>query len=70
MEENLNKLFEKFQNSIIVISYGEPGNPSIEKIGELLLQYKSEIMVAKTEYKYRLNRKNGKEMREVLMIGR
>lgn len=70
LEENFDKLFEKFQDSILVISYGEPGNPTIQKIKELLLHYKSEIIISKTEYKYKLNRKNGEDMREVLMIGK
>ena len=70
LEENFNALFNKFQDSIIVISYGEPGNPSIQKIKGLLLQYKSDVRVMKTEYKYKLNRKNDGKMSEVLLIGK
>lgn len=70
LEENFDHLFRKFQNSIIVISYGEPGNPSIQRIKELLLQYKSNVRIMKTEYKYKLNRKNGDKMCEVLVIGK
>lgn len=70
LEKNFETIFEKFKDSLIVVSYGEPGNPSTEKIKELLLHYKSEVTVSKAEYKYKLNRKNGKEMREVLMIGK
>ena len=70
LEENFDHLFRKFQGSIIVISYGEPGNPSIRQIKELLLQYKSNVRVMKTEYKYKLNRKNGDKMCEVLVIGK
>jgi len=68
-EENFDHLFKKFQTSIIVVSYGEPGNPPIPKIKELLLQYKSEVKVIKTKYKYKLNHKNGDDMNEVLIIG-
>lgn len=70
MEENFDHLFSKFEGSIIVVSYGEPGNPSIRQIKELLLQYKSNVRVMKTEYRYKLNRKNGNKMHEVLMIGK
>ena len=70
LEENFEHLFKKFQDSIIVISYGEPGNPSIQKIKELLLQYKSKARVMKTKYKYKLNHKNGDKMCEVLIIGK
>lgn len=68
LEENFNHLFKKFQASIIVISYGQPGNPSIRQIKELLLQYKSVVRVMKTKYSYKLNRKNGDKMCEVLVI--
>lgn len=69
-EVNLDILFKKFQDSIIVISYGEPGNPSIQKITESLKQYKSRVSVLKKPYKYRLNSNNGKNMNEVLIIGK
>ncbi len=68
-ETNLEKLFKKFQNSIIVVSYGEPGNPTIGKIVELMSQYKCNIKTIKKPYKYRLNSNNGKHMNEVLIIG-
>ena len=68
LEENFEHLFKKFQDSIIVVSYGEPGNPSIQRIKALLLQYKSKVRVMKTKYKYKLNHKNGDKMCEVLMI--
>lgn len=70
LEENFKYLFEKFQDSIIVVSYGHPGTPSIQKIKHLLLQYKSEISVTKREYAYKLNHKNGSKMYEVLIIGK
>lgn len=68
-EANFDILFKKFQDSIIVASYGEPGNPSIKKIVEILHQYKSNISILKKTYNYRLNRHNGKDMNEVLIIG-
>lgn len=70
LEQNFDYLFKKFRSSTIVVSYGAPGNPSIQRIKELLSQYKSKVRVMKTEYKYRLNHKNGDNMHEVLIIGK
>ena len=67
-EGNFDNLFKKFQDSTIVVSYGEPGNPPIKKIEELLFQYKSKVTTVDTEYKYKLNHKNGDKMREVLIV--
>jgi adenine-specific DNA-methyltransferase len=68
-EKNMDILFERFKDSIIAVSYGEPGNPSIRKIIEILKHYKSKIEIIKKSYKYRLNSNNGKHMNEVLIIG-
>jgi adenine-specific DNA-methyltransferase len=70
MEENFDRIFNKFQDSIIVVSYGSPGNPSIEKIQELLSQYKTKVHTARKNYSYKLSNKNGNEMYEVLLMGR
>ena len=69
-ERNLDILFKRFQNSMIVVSYGEPGNPSIDTINALLSKYKSKVSILKKQYNYRLNSNNGKNMSEVLIIGR
>lgn len=69
IEDNFDVLFKKFKDSIIVVSYGEPGNPPISKIKELLEQYKSNVKIVKKEYKYKLNHKNGHGLYEVLIIG-
>ena len=68
IEENFDKLFAKFQDSIIVVSYGDPGFPSVDKIRKLLKQYKSSVRVVKRPYNYKLNHKNG-GLYEVLIIG-
>lgn len=70
LQENFDRLFKTFQDSIIVVSYGSPGSPSIKEIKELLLQYKLKVSVAWREYSYKLNKKNGKNMYEVLIIGK
>lgn len=69
IEDNFDTLFEKFKDSIIVVSYGKPGTPSIYKIKKLLLKYKSRVRVVKKKYKYKLNRRNGHGLYEVLIIG-
>jgi len=68
IEENFDKLFAKFQNSIIVMSYGDPGLPPVNSIRKLLKQYKSKVRVTKTPYNYKLNHKNG-GLYETLIIG-
>jgi adenine-specific DNA methylase len=70
VEDNLNRIFNKFQDSIIVLSYGEPGYPSIKSIKELLFQYKKEIEIHRRSYAYSLNHsfKNGNKSYEILII--
>ena len=70
VEENLESLFECFKESIIVVSYGHPGNPSISRIEQLLRRFKSDVTVATQEYTYRLNHRNGEGMYEALIIGK
>lgn len=69
--ESFDKLFEKFQDSIIVVSYKKNGIPSIEEIIEVLSKYKRTIRQESMHYIYALNKQNGnaKENREVLLIG-
>lgn len=69
IEENFEHIFKTFEDSIIVISYGSPGTPSIHTIKKLLLRYKSKVKIARKEYKYRLSNGNGGKMCEVLIIG-
>lgn len=68
--DNFETIFREFQDSIIVLSYGNPGNPSIRKLKDLLSQFKSKVSIFKKEYSYKLNRKNGKDMYEVLIVGK
>jgi len=65
------KLFEKFQQSIIVISYKLGGTPSIDELSELLLRYKNNVRIHDKHYKYALNKQNGNAIlnREYILIG-
>lgn len=69
IKKNFDILFKRFKDSIIVVSYGDPGNPPITKIKEMLRQYKSKVKIVKKRYKYKLNHKNGHGLYEVLIIG-
>lgn len=64
-------LIEKFQNSIIVISYKYGGIPSIEELYEILHRYKRNVRVHDKHYKYALNKQNGNAVlnREYILIG-
>jgi adenine-specific DNA-methyltransferase len=69
--DTFEKLIEKFQNSIIVISYKYGGTPSIEELTEMLHQYKQQVRVHDKHYKYALNKQNGNAVlnREYILIG-
>ena len=68
IEENFDHLFYKFRNSKIVLSYGDPGKPSIAKIRKLMKKYKKNVRVVKQQHSYKLNHKNG-GLYEVLIVG-
>ena len=61
------RLFEKFQDSILVVSYRSDGIPSINEIEEILSKYKRTIHeIKRKDYKYVLSTN---ELEEVLLIG-
>ena len=60
------RLFEKFHNSILVVSYRDPGIPSHEQLVSLLQKYKSSVVeVNHTKYKYVLS--NGDSSEQLLI---
>ena len=69
-EQNFEKLIQYFSDSTIVLSYRDPGFPSIAQLTELLLQYKNHVKIHKKLLSYPLNRskKYGNELCEVLLI--
>lgn len=71
VRDNLEELFKKFQDSIIVLSYKSPGIPTEDEIVSLLRKYKRRVRVEKTKYSYALSRSNGqtRENIELLIIG-
>lgn len=64
-------IFEKFRNSILVVSYKKGGFPSIDFIVKLMKQFKKNVTTKSQHYIYALNKQNGnaKTNREVLIIG-
>jgi adenine-specific DNA-methyltransferase len=72
VEVNFNKIFNKFKDSTIVLSYGDPGYPSIKILTELLFQYKKNLKIVKKECSYALNNSgsNGRKSYEILIIAK
>lgn len=70
IEANFDKIFNKFRDSIIVLSYASPGYPSVDSVKDLLYQYKNKVKIKKKEYTYKLNHsnKNGDKLYETLII--
>lgn len=68
-------LFERFKDSIIVISYSSNGIPSKEELKELLLRYKSQVVVHEWDHRYSFGTHNHKvgdnqnEVKEFLFVG-
>ena len=63
-------LFEKFAESIIVVSYKKFGVPSIETLIRMLKRHGKKVRSRSRHYKYALNHQNGeaKLNREVILI--
>jgi adenine-specific DNA-methyltransferase len=61
------RLFEKFSNSILVVSYRADGIPSVDELVRLLKKYKTNVQeLNRTAYKYVLS---VNDSAEVLLIG-
>ena len=63
--------FEKFADSIIVVSYKKFGVPSIDTLIRMLKRHGKRVRTHSRHYKYALNHQNGqaKLNREVILIG-
>lgn len=60
-----NRLFEKFKDSVLVVSYRSGGIPTENEMVDLLKLYKKEVVVRRREYKYALS---SNETHELLFI--
>jgi len=66
--EAFDQLFEKFQNSILVVSYRSDGIPAESELFNLLQKYKQNVTLEYFgHYKYVLS--TNSESKEVLLIG-
>lgn len=66
--DSFNRLFNKFQDSVIVLSYRSDGIPSVIELEQMLSNYKKEIIAINTVgYKYVLSQK---ECHEILIIAK
>lgn len=62
IHQAFNKLFTKFKDAILVVSYRDDGTPTIEELTELLKKHKKNVTVQKLAYKYVLSNENSKEV--------
>jgi len=62
IHEAFKKLFDKFKDSILVVSYRDDGTPTIDELVGMLKRYKKDIEVKKLDYKYVLSKGASKEV--------
>ncbi|MCX8530862.1 Dam family site-specific DNA-(adenine-N6)-methyltransferase [Chryseobacterium luquanense] len=76
MNDALDRLFYKFKDSILVVSYSSNSIPSKEDMIKLLSKYKEEIELKEIDYKYSFGNQNHKvgnnanEVKEYLFIAK
>lgn len=56
------RLFNKFKNSILVVSYRDDGTPTISELVNMLKKHKKSVELKKLDYKYVLSNGNSKEV--------
>ena len=56
------RLFDKFKDSILVVSYRDDGTPTILELVNMLKKHKESVEVKKIDYKYILSNGNSKEV--------
>jgi len=56
------KLFKKFKDSILIVSYRDDGTPTVNELVRMLKKYKKNIELKKLDYRYVLSNGNSKEV--------
>lgn len=56
------RLFDKFKDSILVVSYRNDGTPAVSELVDMLKERKKSVEVKKLDYKYVLSNGNSKEV--------
>jgi len=70
--EAFDRLFAKFADSILVLSYSSNGYPDLEKLVELMKRYKSSIIINKRPHRYHFGTHSNAErnsVHEYLIVG-
>lgn len=67
IHSSFERLFQKYAESILVISYREDGIPSIRELTEILKKHKKDLIIKRLDYKYVLS---NNESKEILIIAR
>ncbi|PKL53837.1 MAG: DNA methyltransferase [Candidatus Methanoperedenaceae archaeon HGW-Methanoperedenaceae-1] len=70
IEKAFDRLFKKYQDSILVVSYRSPGIPEKEVLINLLEQYKQDVVLKDRKYKYVLSKEKENKNGEVLLIAK
>lgn len=70
IEKAFDRLFKKFQDSILVVSYRSPGIPEKEVLQNILEQYKNEVKLKTRKYKYVLSIEKEEKNGELLLIAK
>jgi len=66
IHDAFDRLFKKFENNILVVSYRSGGIPNEEEMIALLKKYKNNVVVKRKKYKYVLSNNSSEEL---LFIG-
>jgi len=56
------RIFKRFKESILVVSYRSGGIPTEQDMFSLLKKYKAQVEIIKRDYKYALSHNDGKEL--------
>lgn len=76
VEEAFRALFERFQDSIIVVSYSSNGIPSQEQLYDMLAEYKKDVFFRECDHRYSFGthshkvHDNQNEVKEFLFVGK
>jgi adenine-specific DNA methylase len=61
------KLIEKFQDSILILSYRSDGIPSVDELSDIMTKHGKKVRIETIDYQYVLSKKQN--LKEVLIIG-
>ncbi|HEY6901406.1 MAG TPA: Dam family site-specific DNA-(adenine-N6)-methyltransferase [Puia sp.] len=71
--EAFDKLFHKFRNSVLIVSYSSNSLPTLDEMVDLLSKYKKKAEVVKVDYKYSFGTQRegveGNDVQEYIFVG-